>query len=106
MKRVAEFQVTMKLVPFEARSSEALQDAADRALATLTSKARTIAVGPVAGVHLRDGLVEVEFTVEAPSASDVYPKLAEVINVLGDAGFDFLESSEVRSDRELQLQPA
>ncbi len=106
MKRVAEFQVTMRLVPFEARSAEALQDSADRALAALASKARAIALGPVAGAHLRDGVVEVEFTVEAPSASDVYPKLAEVIRVLGDAGFDFLESSEVRSGHEQQLQPA
>ena len=106
MQQLTEFQVVMRLVPFGALSTDALQDAADRALAVLASEVPVIALGAVVGADLLQGVVETEFTVEATSASVLYPKLAQVIRALSNAGFELLESSEARLEHREHLQPA
>jgi hypothetical protein len=100
-----QFQVMLCLKLVEEFSNEDCETILTTALDTLVEEAKGVALGPVGGVDLTTGTVEIEFTVETISPAVLYAKMGEVMRVLEHAGFVY-EASKEHLLPEHDLQPA
>jgi len=73
-----EFQVLLHLGcrPNEDEDLEAIAEVVSEAL---KAEAAGLALGPVVGIDLDERIVEIEMTVEAPSASEVHQKMGLIL---------------------------
>lgn len=92
----ADYQVWLRLVIAEPIDTDTLEAAVDAALGVLLERGHGTVLGAVAGADLSDGTVELEFTLEQRSMAELYATVAEIIEWLADAGFDFVGSTEER----------
>ena len=80
--RLFQFQVEAELKATGEVSTNDLEDLAERILGGLHHEAKMIAFGPAVSVNLATSAVEVEYTAQAYSASDLYTKAARVYEIL------------------------
>jgi hypothetical protein len=93
-----EFQVLLHLAP-EPNDDRDLAVVAELTLDALRAEAAGLALGPVVGIDLDLRIVEIEMTIEAPSASEVHQKMGLILGAL-ERGAPFLlvqDSSASRS---------
>jgi hypothetical protein len=83
-----EFQVLLHLAP-EPNDDRDLAVVAELTLDALKTEASGLALGPVVGIDLDLRIVEIEMTVEAASASEVYQKMGLILGAL-ERGTPFL----------------
>ena len=96
---VASFQVVANLCAVDGATNAELEAAADRALEILTERAAGTALGPVVGCNFEAGSVEIEFTVEASSPTELHRKIGEAFRRLEEEGsFKYHDSSTARLD--------
>jgi hypothetical protein len=88
MNAMDEHEITLKLVATSVLPREALEDMVLQAQMALESQAKDLALGAAASANFAENSVEVDFVLTASSAAELYERVAAVIRVLENAGFN------------------
>jgi hypothetical protein len=85
MERTVSRHAILVAGTFERSSPEGLEDDADRVLDVLADEFEGVAIGPVVGCDLERSVIDVRFSVEAETSSEVHRRISEIVGRIDES---------------------
>jgi hypothetical protein len=85
MERDVSQHSTLVAGTYQRSGPQGLEDDADRVLDVLTDEFDGVAVGPVVGCDLELSLIDVRFSVDGETASEVHKRISEITDRIDES---------------------